>query len=170
MSNHEIGLTRVMCADAVRVALWVVGVGPYFLARLYHAAWYWQIAAGLLGFLAVYTLVWALARPRARWVGETYRLAKGHPDLTFDARLRSRLANAIGLALFLPVAAASAALFFLPVGRSVTSPLAAVLLVTGLAFLLMAALRLAVYAGVKAADRMAAERRKQKREGRGRNK
>lgn len=170
MSNHEIGLTRVMCADAVCVALWVVGVGPYFLARLYHSAWYWQIAAGLLGFLTLCALVWALARPRAKWVGETYRLAKGHPDLTLDTRLRSRLANAIGLALFLPVAAASVSLFFLLVGRNVTSPPAVALLVTGLAFLLMAASRLAVYAGVKAADRMAAERRKQKREGRRRNK
>ena len=155
-----------MSADVVLVALWVVGLGPYFLARVYHAEWYWQVAAGLLGLLAFSALAWALAR--ARWFGETYRLAKGHADLAFDTRLRSRVANALAFVMFLPAVAAS--VFLLLVGHSAASPFAKMLLVIGLAFLLMAAARLAVYAGVRVAERMDAKQRKQKREARRKNK
>jgi hypothetical protein len=137
-------------------ALWLLLFVPYGLARVHHAEWNAQIAASGFGLILAVLATWALGQ-HMKWIGDTYRLAKGHADLTIANRNRSHLANVIATALVLPL---FSTLFLLRTFSWLLEPAAVVALLSVWALLLVIAARLSVYLGVSIADWVKKQRRR----------
>jgi drug/metabolite transporter (DMT)-like permease len=158
VSNHEIGLGRVLRADVTTVSLYLVPFAPYTLARFHHASWYWQWAGIAFGGVLLTLGLWALGR-HTKWIGQTYRLAKGHAALSIADRDRSFLANAIAIMLAIP---AFATMLLLPLLLQempwLAEPAPMVALTFAWILLLAIAIRSSVYYAVRIANRIRGQR------------
>lgn len=163
MSNHEIGLGRVLLADAVIVSVVFVDLIPYLVARDLgmpkDEAWL-MLLAGIPLMVAAF---WAVSN-YLPWVFETYALTTGHAELAIESRNRSRLANVIA---FLLVIAMFLAILLVPVffraWTLLPRPLPLAVITLALFLLSMLAGRLSIYLGVRASERFAAWRANRKR-------
>ena len=165
MSNHEIGLGRVIRADAVVVLLWFLALAPFGIARLYHAPWYWEVAACGVGSVFCCLALWALGQHKG-WLRETYRLSKGHADLTIEFGNRSRLANLISAMFLVPLMAAIVVipLFVLPKLASPIPQIALGALLLPWTLLLAMAARLSIYAATRVSEWIVMQRRMEKKQ------
>lgn len=153
--DRPITLGRVLASDVVYSALYFAGalvvLGPYLIARSYHAGGVWEFAS-LAGAFVLVAILGVLAfrfRRRAMWpltwLEDTFAQAKARRDLSRDYERLSMQEKALAYAfLVLSMLAVLTPLVL----SALYQAHVLVLVCAALSSLALPAIRLSVYAGV----------------------